>query len=293
MPTTTEEFCVVVPCFNEEASVETTLAAISDTLKDAAPYRIIAVDDGSTDRTTAILDDLSKRLPQLIVIHHDFNRGYGASLKSGIRQSDAEIIVITDADGSYPIDMIPTLLTAMADADMVVGARTGANVTYSRIRRIPKFFLTAYCSWITKTKIPDINSGLRAIKKSAVDKFLHILPSGFSFTTTITVALLTNDYRVHFVPIDYAARIGVSKIQPIRDTLRFCQLIVRTGIYFAPLRAFAPVIALCVVGFLTTLGYDIFVNDNITDKTLVMLAFTLNTTFFALLADLIDKRLGR
>ncbi len=293
MPTTTEEFCVVVPCFNEEASVETTLAAISDTLKDAAPYRIIAVDDGSTDRTAAILDDLSKRLPQLIVIHHDFNRGYGASLKSGIRQSDAEIIVITDADGSYPIDMIPTLLTAMADADMVVGARTGANVTYSRIRRIPKFFLTAYCSWITKTKIPDINSGLRAIKKSAVDKFLHILPSGFSFTTTITVALLTNDYRVHFVPIDYAARIGVSKIQPIRDTLRFCQLIVRTGIYFAPLRAFAPVIALCVVGFLTTLGYDIFVNDNITDKTLVMLAFTLNTTFFALLADLIDKRLGR
>ncbi len=293
MLSTAETISVVVPCFNEQASVETTLLAIVDALKDQALYGIVAVDDGSTDNTGDLLDELAKRLPQLTVIHHDSNRGYGASLKSGIRQSDADIIVITDADGSYPIDMIPALLGAMAGADMVVGARTGANVSYSKVRRVPKFFLTAYCSWITKTKIPDINSGLRAIKKSAVDKFLHILPSGFSFTTTITVALLTNDYRVRFVPIDYAARTGVSKIQPIRDTLRFCQLIVRTGIYFAPLRAFAPIIALCAGGFIAALGYDIVVNQNITDKTLVMLAFTLNTTFFALLADLIDKRLGR
>jgi glycosyltransferase involved in cell wall biosynthesis len=286
-------FSVVIPCFNEEAAVEGTVRDICEALRDAGAYELVVVDDGSTDATGDILARLTEDVSELVVVRHDTNRGYGAALKSGIRRAESEIIVIADADGSYPLNQIPALLELSADADMVVGARTGENVTYSWLRRIPKSVLTRYCSWISRTKIPDINSGMRVFKKSVFEKYTYVLPDGFSFTTTITVALLTNGHVVRFWPIDYSARIGKSKIRPIRDTLAFFQLILRTGIYFAPLRAFAPVLLIFALGFASTLGYDIFINENITDKTLILLTFTLNIAFFALLADLIDKRLGR
>ena len=293
MPMSPPSFSVVIPCFNEEAAVEGTLRDICEALRNAGAYELIAVDDGSTDATGDILAGLTEDISELVVVRHDTNRGYGAALKSGIRRAESEIIVIADADGSYPINQIPALLDQSGDADMVVGARTGENVTYSWMRRIPKKILTQYCSWISRTKIPDINSGMRIFKKSIFEKYAHFLPDGFSFTITITIALLTNGHVVRFLPIDYSARIGKSKIRPVRDTLAFFQLILRTGIYFAPLRAFAPLLLIFAVGFVLTLGYDIIVNENITDKTLILLTFTLNTAFFALLADLIDKRIGR
>lgn len=293
MPESAPKLTVVIPCFNEEAAVEGAINAISAAVGNLGAHQMIAVDDGSTDSTGEILDRLAARLSELVVIHHGENRGYGAALKSGIQRAASEIIAITDADGSYPVDRIPALFDRMTDTDMVVGSRTGENVANSPLRRIPKAFLAAYCSWISRVRIPDINSGMRVFRKSAVERYLHILPDGFSFTTTITVAFLTNRHEVRFVPIDYAPRIGKSKIRPIRDTLGFLQLILRTGIYFAPLRAFAPLVAILSLGFAASFFYDVFVYQNITDKTLILLTFTLNTAFFALLADLIDKRIGR
>ena len=138
-----------------------------------------------------------------------------------------------------------------------------------------------------------MNSGLRLFRKDVAERFLHVLPNSFSFTTTITMAMLSNDYVVHFEPIDYARRIGKSKIKPVRDTLRFVQLILRTGMYFAPLRAFAPLVVVLGLMFCISAGYDLFIQQNLTDKTIILLMLTLNVGLFALIADMIDKRASR
>jgi len=293
VPKSKPALSVVIPCYNEQDAIADTVTRITDTLADTVPFELIIVDDGSTDGTSETLTGIAADQPALRLSRHERNRGYGAALKTGIAMADAEMVVITDADGTYPIDRIPDLLDAADGFDMVVGARTGESVDYPFIRRIPKLFLAGYASWIVGERIPDINSGLRLFRKSAVERYLHLLPNTFSFTTTITIAMLTDNRQVRFVPINYHRRVGHSKIQPIRDTLRFFHLILRTGIYFAPLRAFAPIILGFGLGFLASLFHDLFVIRDITDKTLILLTFTLNLGLFALLADLIDKRMRR
>lgn len=289
----TPSFSIIVPCYNEFGGIEKTIAQLRNTLASAGNYELIIVDDGSKDGTSEILARLAKIDTNLVVIRHEPNRGYGASLKTGIRHARSEIIVITDADGTYPNERIPELVALCEKNAMAVGSRTGENVNYSNIRKIPKVFLRAYCSWIAGQNIPDINSGLRAFRKSIATPYFNILPNGFSFTTTITLAMLTNYYPVSYLPISYSQRIGKSKIKPIRDTLRFLKLIIRTGTYFAPIRVFAPVILVLFASFLVSLAYDVAVLRNITDKTILFLLFGMNTGMFALLADMIDKRTSR
>jgi glycosyltransferase involved in cell wall biosynthesis len=293
MSGTTLNFSIVIPCFDEAGAIAKTVHHLQDVLKDKDDYEIIVVDDGSKDGSSELLQDLGANISVLKLVSHEHNRGYGAALKTGIRRALGDIIVITDADGTYPNEMIPVLLEEMNGADMIVGARTGDSVTYPFIRRIPKAFLRRYCEWITGQRIPDMNSGLRAFKKSIADRLLHILPDSFSFTTTITLAMMTNSYIVRYIPINYSARIGKSKIQPIRDTLRISQLILRTGLYFAPIRTFTPVISILAILFVLCASYDVFVEQNLTDKTLVFLMLTVNSAFFVLLADIIDKRTSR
>ena len=283
-------FSIVLPVYNEEAMIELTLNQLHSILGAAdCQYEIIAVNDGSTDTTGQILD----RCQGIKLIQHDRNRGYGAALKTGIQQAQYPLIVITDADGTYPHDRIPQLVALAAQADMVVGARVGANVRYSKLRYIPKFFLVHFAQWITNCPIPDLNSGLRVFRKRAVERFLRILPDTFSFTTTITIAMLTNGYVVHYEPIAYQLRVGRSKIKPIRDTLRFIQLILRTGVYFAPLRVFLPLATLFFTGFMITLFQDIFIRQDLTERTLILLLAATQIGIFALLADMIDKRSSR
>lgn len=283
-------FAVVVACYNEQDAVLETIAELRASLRTAGPYELIIVNDGSSDGTGELLTRAAATDPLLKVVHHRRNRGYGASLKSGIRQATAPLIVITDADGTYPNHRIPELLALAAENDMVVGARTSDDVVYPLLRRIPKAFLRLYTSWIAGQPIPDFNSGLRVFRRDLAEKFMHILPDGFSFTTTITLAMLTTHRRVQFVPISYAPRIGKSKIRPIRDTLLFVQLIARTGMYFAPLRVFFPIGLALFATFLVSLAYDVIVLRNLTEKTLMLLLFAVNTAMFALLADMIDKR---
>ena len=284
---------VIVPCFNEERAVAGTLADLRQALATIGDYELIFVDDGSTDRTAAALEEAAAGAPHVRVIRHLTNRGYGAALKTGLRAARSPLVAITDADGTYPNDRLPEMIDAAREVDMVVGARTGANVKYPFIRRIPKAFLGAYASWIAGQSVPDMNSGLRVFRREVAQKFLSILPDGFSFTTTITLAMLTNAYAVQYLPIDYAERIGRSKIRPIRDTLNFFQLIARTGIYFAPLRVFLPIAFLLGLGFVASALYDVLVLGNLTDKTVILLLFSMNTAMFAALADMIDKRTAR
>jgi len=288
-----QNFSIVVPCYNEQDAIAQTIEAIRNALPDKNSYELIFVNDGSTDETGLVLESELKKDGNFRIVTHNKNRGYGAALKTGIRLAQADLIAITDADGTYPSERIVDLVEAIKDADMVIGSRTGESVLYPLHRRFPKAFLCRYANWVTGTNIPDLNSGQLVFRKEQIKRFMRFLPDTFSFTSTITIAFLTNNLTVKYIPINYNDRIGKSKISPIRDTLRIIQLLVRTGMYFSPIKVFSPVVGFLALSFLISLSYDIFLIKNLTDKTVMLLLFTLNSGMFTLLADMIDKRSER
>ena len=282
------EATVIVPAYNEEKGITNVIEELKSLNNN---FEIIAVDDGSTDRTYEILKSLGIK-----VVQNNKNMGYGVSLKRGIKEAVGDIIVITDADGTYPNKRILELIKIFQEGnfDMVVGARVGKNVKIAFIRRPAKWFITKLASYLTGTKIPDLNSGLRVMKKEVVEKYIKILPDGFSFTSTITLAMLTNGYSVKYAPIDYFQRKGKSKIKPIHDTLNFIQLIIRTVMYFNPLKIFVPLsLFLVLLAFLVLLGSWVL-TDKVMDVTFgVILMTAVMVIVIGMLADLIDKRIGR
>jgi glycosyltransferase involved in cell wall biosynthesis len=282
----------VVPAYDEQGGIAGVVQRLSGLSIDV-PVEILVVDDGSTDGTPRVLDELRARHPQLQVVRHAHNKGYGAALKTGFLRARHDVVVITDADGTYPEARVGDLLACIDDgADMAVGSRTGADVNIPLVRRPAKAFLRWLASYLSGTKIPDLNSGLRAMRRDLVLRYRPILPDGFSFTTTITLAALTNDHRVDWVPIDYAKRAGRSKIRPIRDTLGFTQLIVRTVLYFNPLKVIYPVAGLVLAMLLASLYHDVFLlaTPNLGDKTTLLFMAMMNVLAVGLIADLIDKR---
>ena len=283
---------LVVPAYNEESGIEGVVQRLA-ALDFGAPLELLVIDDGSTDGTRAKLDALAAEVPALQVLSHNSNRGYGAALKTGFSAARHEVIVITDADATYPEDRIKDLLDCVdRGAEMAVGARTGSDVNVPLVRRPAKAVLRMLASYLAKTKIPDLNSGLRAFRRDLVLQYRPILPDGFSFTTTITLAALTNGHRVDYVSIDYAARSGSSKIRPIRDTLGFTALIIRTVLYFNPLRVFYPVAGFLTLVLLAFLYFDLFVEEpaNLGDKTVLMFVAVVQVLTIGLLADLIEKK---
>lgn len=277
---------VVIPAHDEESGLADVVRGIQAALEARAePFEILVVDDGSTDRTGEIAAGLG-----VTVLRHPERRGYGTALKTGIRAAAGERILICDGDGTYPADAIPALLALAESHDMVVGARTGTIVDTPLLRRIAKGFLRRLASYLSESAIPDLNSGLRVFKKDAVTPYFPILPSGFSFTTTITLALLCNGGSVAYVPINYYRRQGRSKIQPVRETINFIILIFRTITYFNPLKVFAPVSVLLGVLFMISLAYDLFVLENVTEKSLILLIGSLQLLGIGVIGDVVTKR---
>jgi len=278
---------IIVPAYNEENGIRPTMEQLQEVIGEI-DAELLVIDDGSTDGTSAALDGIEG----LRVLRHDVNRGYGAALKTGIRNAAADWICITDADGTYPNERIGELMTYMDRYDMVVGARTGANVAIPLIRRPAKKVLNILANLLTGEKIPDLNSGLRIFKKSVALRYMHLFPSGFSFTTTITMSMLNADYLVRFIPIDYHHREGSSKIKPIRDTYNFFMLILRITMYFNPLKIFLPLSALLFAATMAAGVCDYGNETGLSDKT-VILSLAAGAVFLAgLLADSVAKRSG-
>lgn len=283
------QLSVIIPCFNEELGVKDVIEQIHAALLEIPniDFEILTVNDGSTDETLSILHSLE--LKNLRVIHSARNQGYGASLKRGISEARYELLLITDADGTYPISSTANLIAEINSADMVVGARTGSNVNIPLIRRPAKWFINRLADYLSGFHIPDLNSGFRLMKKPIVERFTSILPEGFSFTTTITLAMLTSGYEVKYLPIDYAKRHGQSKIRPIHDTINFVQLIVRTVIYFRPLKFFVPLALFLFFAFLILFSIRIY-QGGFSVISIVLLISSIQVLTTGMLADLIERR---
>ena len=278
---------IIIPAYNEARAIGPVLEHIQSVMAACEfPYQLLVVDDGSTDGTADVVRDKG-----VAVVCNPQNRGYGAAIKVGIRHAKYDVIVITDADGTYPNEAIPGLLALMADYDMVVGARTGEDVHIPLARRPAKWVIRMLANVMSRSRIPDLNSGLRAFRKEIALRFFPVLPDGFSLTSTITLAMLDNGYLVEYVPISYHKRVGKSKINPIRDTLNFALLIIRTTTYYAPLRVFFPLSAVLLVTGLAVGFYSMLVLERFMDVTTVILLLSaLQVAATGLLADMINKR---
>ena len=276
---------MVIPAYNEVAAIGLTLEQVQAVMDaDGLLGEIIVVDDGSADGTA----DEVARYPSVRLIKHPQNRGYGAALKTGIRQASHNIVVIVDADGTYPCEMIPRLAAEIGAYDMAVGARTGEEVHVPLIRRPAKWALNSLANYLSGWKIPDLNSGLRAFKRDVAERFFRLLPSGFSFTTSLTLALLTNDYNVLYIPVNYYHRTGRSKIRPIQDTINFFSLVVRVVLSFRPLRVFVPLSVVFVLVSLAKGIYDIILYDlHLATSTVVLFTLTFQIIVLGLIADLV------
>jgi glycosyltransferase involved in cell wall biosynthesis len=276
---------IIIPAFNEHKSIAGVIDEIHKVCSALqTEFEVIVIDDGSTDSTSETLKEKAVRM-----IRHPENRGYGASIKTGVLAAHYPWILITDADGTYPMSEIPKLLADRGQYDMIVGARTGENVNIPLIRRPAKWVLNKLANFMAQTTIPDLNSGFRLFRKSSFLRFMNIYPSGFSFTTTITLAMLSNNHPVKYVRVDYYKREGKSKIRPLHDTYNFFVLVIRTIMYFDPLRVFMPVaLILFLFGILFTC-WEIYQFQNITTAATIILFAALQTFILGLLADLIVK----
>jgi len=270
---------VVIPAFNEGPHVAQQIRDVERVMKASGwTYEIIVVDDGSRDGTAAEADSTGVR-----VLQRAKNRGYGAALKLGVQRARYGYILITDADGTYPVDAIPLLLAAAEENAMVVGARTGEDVAIPLIRRPAKAFIRGLASYLSGERIPDLNSGLRIMRKDLVQRYRHLLPDGFSFTTTITLASICNGHAVQYIPINYQARLGSSKIRP-RHAYDFTLLVLRVIVYFNPLKVFIPFGAVLALWGAVKLGYDI-TRDNLSESAVLGLLGALIVWTVGLLAD--------
>ncbi len=276
---------IIIPVYNEENAVLGVIEKIKKIVSDMnIEYEIIAVNDGSSDESKKVLEQIG----DIKVINHSPNRGYGASLKTGIKQSKYDWILITDADGTYPVEEIPALFNNLDNYDMVVGSREKKGNAIPFERKYAKKFLNKFASYLVGKKIPDLNSGLRIFKKEIALKYWNLFPERFSFTSTITMACLAHGHSTIFIPIEYHKRTGKSSIKP-SDFFNFLRLVTKLSLYFKPFKVFAP-LSLLILSLALSLPilYFLGFTDRFLDTTFIVLCSTaLQTFFFGLLAEII------
>ncbi|WP_438978917.1 glycosyltransferase family 2 protein [Polynucleobacter sp.] len=279
MKSIVESVSIVIPAYQESAAIGYVVSAV---LKVAASlsceYEVIVVDDGSSDGTGD-----KARKAGAYVLTHPYNKGYGASLKTGIRFASNRTVIFLDADGQHDPDDIPHLLAERIGFDMVVGARKG--MAGSPLWRQPgKLFLKWLVNNLTGHSIPDFNSGYRALDREMALRFLPIMPNGFSFSTTSTIAAFKGGYLVQYLPIQVAKRIGTSTVTAA-DGFRTIMLIIRLVTLFAPLRVFLPISMLTFfIGLIFTVNGYVFAGEA-SVKGLIALLAAVQFFLFGIMVD--------
>jgi len=268
----------IIPAYNEGEAIRDVVARIRGLYP---AMEVIVVDDGSSDNTASVAEQAGAR-----VLRHTYNIGNGAAVKTGIRNARGEVIVMLDADGQHPPEEISRLLEDIGRYDMVVGARS-KNATVSKFRSIGNWGLIRIAEFLTETKIPDLTSGFRAIKRDKVMEFIHLFPNQYSYPTTITMSMLKSGYFVKFVMLDSITRrnSGHSNIKPFRDGMKFINIMIRIIMLFDPQKVFLPLgLTALLVGFLIAL-VQLATKLTITGSAVMMLLAGLFIILIGLVAD--------
>ncbi len=280
---------VIIPVYNEQGAIADTVKRVLEICAGVPAYdfEIICINDGSSDNTGEILGGLDG----ITVITHEVNRGYGAALRTGLDYCGQEWIFITDADGTYPLEDLPRLLEiAESGVDMVVGARQGSGISASLPHQLARWILRKMVHGLTGVMVPDLNSGMRVFRRTLYQEFRHLLPMGFSFTTTLTVASLYSGRKVRYTPINYERRVGKSNIKPVKDFFGFSMLIVRLASYFEPLRFFLPAaFGLAALGVLRAVR-DVIVVNQFGALSVILMLTGFQVFVLGVIADVIVRR---
>jgi polyisoprenyl-phosphate glycosyltransferase len=287
----TYDLTVLLPTYNERQAILFVLEEVVQALaaREGLRYEILVVDDASTDATPELAEQFAATCWQcpLRVIRRPERRGAGAARKVGVRHARGEVIVMLDADGTYPAKSILALLDHFPAYDQVNGARTSEQGTLPWLRRPAKWFIRKLACYLTGHRIPDLNTGLKAFKRRMMLPWLWVVPDGFSCVTTMTLAFLTNGYSVKYVPTPYRPRIGRSKFHPIKDTAAYLSTVLRMVLYFRPLKVFLPlsglVTALGVVKSLLSFEFT----GSMQESDVVLLTAGFMTCMLGLLAEVI------
>lgn len=275
------EVTVVIPAFNEEAGIQETLETLlASTNAHARSYAITVVDDGSSDRTA----EIAGAVPGVTVIRHRKNRGYGAALKTGVLAAKSEIVAFYDADGQFEPDDLHKTVDELDRCDAALGNRTaGSHTPFSR--KGGKKMLGWLANYLARQKIPDLNCGLRAMRRDLLLEYIHLWPTGFSASTTTTLVLLKEGYDVSFVPVLVKKRIGKSTVKIFRDGFNTVLLIIRLTTLLDPFRVFIPTaLVLLLAGVAWGVQY-MFAGHGLSVAALFLLISGVNIFFFGLLAD--------
>jgi glycosyltransferase involved in cell wall biosynthesis len=285
---------VILPCYNEEGHVIAEVERITAAMDASGyTYELLAVDDGSTDQTLAKLHEAAPRFPHMEVVPLQRNGGSGVVRRIGTQRANGDIVVWTDADMTYPNERIPELVQVLEKdpmVDQVVGARTSEQGTYKILRVPAKWFIRKFAEKLTGARIPDLNSGLRAFRRSIALPYLRLLPDGFSCVTTITLAFLANHHELQYVPIEYSQRAGKSKFKFISDVYKYILQVLRMTMYFNPLKVLMP-LALTLLGLGAVKAiYDVVAHPvHIADDTVLIVITGLLIGSLALLGDLVVR----
>ena len=267
---------VIVPALNEAGAIG---QVVHDLITRYPHYQILVVDDGSSDDTGTIAASAGAQ-----VIHHVWNMGYGASLRTGCRNARGDIVVFFDGDGQHEVEDVQRLVDEIGVYDMVVGTRS-TDSHAPLIRRPGKFVLTWFANFLAGTIIPDVNSGLRALKRDVIQRYLHLMPSGFSFSTTSTFAMLKSGRPVKWVPIKARKRIGKSTVSQVRHGLQTLLLMVRLTTLFEPFRVFFPVSALFMLVAVAFLIANLAAGRNVPQTSVIMSVSSIMVFLMGLLMD--------
>lgn len=236
---TTLKISVVLPSKNEMLAIGETINGIYKVLKESIysqSFEVIVVNDGSTDQTAKVAHEAGATL-----VHHPYSKGNGAAIKTGARAANGEVIIFMDADGQHNPADIPRLMQEIEKGhDLVVGARQKGSQA-SLGRGLANGFYNRLASWMTGHTVEDLTSGFRAVRAQKFKEFLYLLPNGFSYPTTSTMAFFRAGYSISYVPINAAKRLGKSHINLLRDGTRFLLIIFKIGTLFSPLKIFAPI----------------------------------------------------
>jgi glycosyltransferase involved in cell wall biosynthesis len=273
---------IVLPAKNEAQGAVSVLPRLRELYPEA---EIILVDDGSTDGTADIARDCG-----VAVISHPYSKGNGAAIKSGARAASGDVLVFMDADGQHDPEAVAGLLAELDSGyDMVIGARGGRSDQASLARWSANSFYNRFSSWMVGHEIADLTSGFRAVRREKFIEFLYLLPNGFSYPTTSTMAFFRAGYSVSFIPISVAQRVGQSHISLLRDGVRFFLIIFKIGTLYSPLKIYFPIAMLFASLGVMNYAYTYITGGRFTNMSVLFLMSSVLVFLLGLVSEQITQ----